>query len=146
MSRRLPQARAVAICAAAFGLAAAPSSAADLIVEVLGSPSGAAGIGCALFRSADGFPSDRSFAVAQQRAEGDAPVCRFDGLAPGRYAVAVGHDANDNGRTDTNFVGIPTEAWGVTNNVRPTLRAPRFDEAAIELDGAARTVRVEIRR
>ena len=143
MSRRFPRTRVVL---SALVLGAAPASAADLVIEVHGLPAGTAGIGCALFASADGFPMDRSLALAQARAEGEAPVCRFEALAPGRYAVAVGHDANDNGRTDTNFVGMPTEAWGVTNNVRPTLRAPRFDEAAIELDDAARTVRVEVRR
>ncbi len=35
--------------------------------------------------------------------------------------------------TDTPFPGIPREAWGVSNDVRPTLRPPRFDEAVFEI-------------
>ena len=62
----------------------------------------------------------------------------------GTYAVAASHDANGNGRTDTNWVGIPTEAWGVSNNVRPRLRAPRFEEAAFELP-ETKSLRLQIR-
>ncbi len=73
--------------------------------------------------------------------------CRFEGLAPGSYAVAVLHDLNGTGRNDTNFLGIPTEDWGVSNNVRPTLRAPRVEEAAVEVkDGPAVVIGVVVGR
>jgi len=51
---------------------------------------------------------------------------------------------NTNNRSfDKNWFGIPREPWGVSNSVRPRLRAPRFDEAMLEL-GAGENV-VEIR-
>ncbi|MFN7191683.1 MAG: DUF2141 domain-containing protein, partial [Rhodospirillales bacterium] len=71
-------------------------------------------------------------------------VCRFTDLRPGTYAVSVSHDLNGNRKTDTNFLGIPREDWGVSNNVRPTLRAPTFDEAKIDVQ-AERVTIVEVR-
>jgi uncharacterized protein (DUF2141 family) len=73
-------------------------------------------------------------------------TCRFEALAPGDYAVAVSHDLNGNKKADTNFVGIPTEAWGVSNNVRPGLRAPRFDEARFSVPAEGATIAVRIAR
>ena len=37
----------------------------------------------------------------------------------GKYAVVVYHDENDNHKFDRNWVGLPTEGFGVSNN--PTL-------------------------
>ncbi len=54
-------------------------------------------------------------------------------VAPGAYAVAVHHDANSNGKVDANFLGIPKEGYGVSNDPRPRFRAPRFDEARVAI-------------
>ena len=54
-------------------------------------------------------------------------------VAPGTYAAAVYHDANANGRMDTNALGIPREGYGVSNNPRPRFRAPRFSEAQVRI-------------
>jgi uncharacterized protein (DUF2141 family) len=60
-------------------------------------------------------------------------ACRFSDVPEGTYAASIGHDLNGNRRVDTNFVGLPTEPWGVSNNARPALRAPRFDEASFKV-------------
>ncbi|HYW49903.1 MAG TPA: DUF2141 domain-containing protein [Gemmatimonadaceae bacterium] len=52
-------------------------------------------------------------------------------VTPGTYAVAVHHDANANGRMDVNFLQIPKEGYGISNDPRPKFRAPRFDEARV---------------
>ncbi len=112
-------------------LFAAPGWAAgDLIIKVSGLAAPYGGVGCSLFSKEDGFPMDNSKAKSEWiRTTGESVTCRFTDVAPGKYAVAVAHDANENRKIDTNFFGIPTEQWGVSNNVRPTMRAPKFDEA-----------------
>jgi uncharacterized protein (DUF2141 family) len=60
-------------------------------------------------------------------------------LAPGSYAVSVFHDANGNGKLDT-FVGIPKEGYGFSRNPPFRPRAPRFDEAQVDLTGNSSTV------
>lgn len=124
---------ALFILAATFD---APADAGEIVVRIENVASATGEVGCALYSSEAGFPMD-SAAAAQQwhRAVSGSAVCRYSGLPAGRYAVAVSHDLDGDRRTDTNLVGIPTEAWGVSNNVRPMLRAPRFEEAAVAIPG-----------
>ncbi|MFM7007306.1 MAG: DUF2141 domain-containing protein [Flavobacteriales bacterium] len=57
----------------------------------------------------------------------------FKDLEPGKYALVVYHDENHNKICDKNFFGIPTEAYAFSNNVRPKLSVPSFEECAIKL-------------
>jgi uncharacterized protein (DUF2141 family) len=130
---------------AAFLAAAAAGSSADLVVVVQGVEEAKGQIACAVFRSAAGFPMDRKNATMaqQQPAKPGTVEFRFEKLEPGTYAVAVSADRNSNGKTDKNFMGIPTEPWGVSNNARPKMRAPKFEEAAFAVkDGETR---IEVR-
>jgi len=111
-----------------------PALAGALEIQVTGITTGKGEVGCALYNGPDGFPTDPSKAIQQWKpATTGGVTCRFEGLAPGAYAVAVSHDLNGNRKTDTNFVGLPKESWGVTNNSRPSLRAPRFEEASVSI-------------
>ncbi|MEL6963931.1 MAG: DUF2141 domain-containing protein [Pseudomonadota bacterium] len=126
-------------------LSAFPVLSAELTVAVTGIKSDTGEIGCALYGGADGFPLEPSKATEQWHDAQSAGVqCRFADLDPGAYAVAVSHDFNGNRQTDTNFLGIPKEPWGVSNNARPRFRAPSFDEAAVQLDQDAGH-RIEVR-
>lgn len=136
------------IRAAALSLAAAAvmtSQAADLLVRVGGLAEPLGQVGCTLFAGPAGFPMDSSPArVIWQPADAKGVSCRFNDLPEGRYAVSIGHDVNGNRKVDTNLFGIPTEQWGVSNNVRPSLRAPRFDEAAFRVAADAKELTLDI--
>lgn len=126
-----PGPRLFLLCAALWSF---PAHAGALEIRVTGIASDKGEVGCALYKGPDGFPMDPSKAVQQWQPANPAGVtCRFEGLAQGRYAVALSHDLNGNRKTDTNFIGLPKEAWGVTNNSRPSMRAPRFEEAAVSI-------------
>lgn len=65
-------------------------------------------------------------------------------LAAGTYAVSCFHDVNGNGKLDTNFLGIPSEPYGFSNNARPKFRAPRWDEAKFDVkEGTRISIRLE---
>ena len=83
-----------------------------------------------VFRSADGFPSDQAKAAVWKVLPADGNGVFTADLPPGTYAAAVLHDENGNGKMDKNFLGIPEEGYGVTNNPKPRRRAATFDEAA----------------
>lgn len=103
-------------------------------------------VGCSLFAGPDGFPMDSSKARTQWlSADANGVSCRFPDVAPARYAVSVGHDLNGNRRVDSNFVGMSTEQWGVSRNPRPSLRAPRFDEAVLEIAADATELVIDIK-
>lgn len=54
----------------------------------------------------------------------------FENLAAGTYAIAAFLDENGNGKMDTNFLGIPKEKYGFSNNARPLMRKANFKEAS----------------
>ncbi|TYB78506.1 DUF2141 domain-containing protein [Bizionia myxarmorum] len=49
-------------------------------------------------------------------------------LPKGDYAVSMYHDANSDGICNLNFVGIPKEAYGFSNNFKPKFSAPKFKD------------------
>lgn len=103
--------------------------------------------GCLLFKSGEGFPDqpDKAFRTVHVPIEQGRAVCEFRDVPAGTYAVAVLHDENLNHKMDRNFLGIPQEGWGVSNNVRPALSAPRFDDATFSLKpSAATTVTIKL--
>jgi uncharacterized protein (DUF2141 family) len=124
------------------------AAAAEIEVTVTGLKSTNGQVGCALFASPEGFPMQAKPGMAQwQKAAPGSVTCRFQNVQPGDYAVAVSVDTNGNRRTDTNFLGIPKEDWGVSNNVRPKMRAPRFDEAKFVVnEGAITRLEIQVAR
>jgi uncharacterized protein (DUF2141 family) len=63
----------------------------------------------------------------------------------GAYAVSIAHDMNGNREVDTNFLGMPSGQWGVSRNIRPKLRAPRFEEAVFKIAADAGEVMIDIK-
>jgi hypothetical protein len=119
------------VCAMTIIAATASASSGGRIEAAVSGVSNAPGmVGCALFSSAAGFPleSDRpSVKIMRVAPAGGAAMCVFENVPPGVYAMAVVHDTNGNGRADTNFLGMPTEGVGVSNNVMPRMSSPTFD-------------------
>ncbi len=70
-------------------------------------------------------------------------TCTIASLQPGNYGVAFFLDENGNGILDTNRMGIPIEAYGYSNSVRPKYRAARWHEVKFAL-GAQQTVRQSV--
>lgn len=56
-------------------------------------------------------------------------------LPAGTYAITVYQDANGNGKIDRNFMGIPTELGGFSNNPRIVMGPPSFKRCAFRLEG-----------
>jgi len=54
-------------------------------------------------------------------------------VEPGEYAISVHHDDNDNGKMDTNFIGIPKEPTGLSNGAVPKFGPPKYRDAAFRV-------------
>jgi uncharacterized protein (DUF2141 family) len=57
---------------------------------------------------------------------------RFTAVPPGRYALAVLHDENRNGRLDT-FGGIPREGFGFSRSPKVLFGPPRLDQVRFQI-------------
>lgn len=102
----------------------------------------------ALFSDADTFDGTaddaRPLEVQAVPAAPGRVTAVFDGLSPGRYAVRVLHDENDNGILDRVFGLFSLEGEGVSNDIDPD--QARFDQAAFEVpEEGSVTVDVDLR-
>lgn len=57
----------------------------------------------------------------------------FTDLPKGTYAVSMFHDENSNGKIDSNFMGIPTEGYGTSNDAKGFMGPPKYEDAKFEL-------------
>ena len=89
-----------------------------------------------LFKGEKGFLKEGfQFLKKKVKVKGNSVQETFTGLPDGNYAVAIFHDENMNGKCDTNFIGIPTEGYGFSNNFKPTVAAPKFSQTKISVSG-----------
>ena len=70
----------------------------------------------------------RSLTVREHKVSG-VVTTSFE-VEPGEYAISVHHDDNDNGKMDTNFIGIPKEPTGLSNGAVPKFGPPKYKDAA----------------
>ncbi|MBX3016492.1 MAG: DUF2141 domain-containing protein [Bdellovibrionaceae bacterium] len=100
-----------------------------------------------LYDRADGFPDDPEAAlhVRKVKARAGEMTIVFRDLAPGTYAVAFIHDENDNGKLDTNLIGIPKEGFGFSNDPRLRFGPPPFSASAFELRVPGGTANVKMK-
>jgi uncharacterized protein (DUF2141 family) len=142
----------IALAAAAAALLAASASIADppatgvLTVRTTSLRSNNGQVGCMIYNSAKGFPTDPS--VALQRLwcpiAGGASTCAFEPLPAGTYAVACFHDENKNGKLDTGLFGIPKEGTVVSNHAKGLMGPPSFKDAKFAFDGAPRVLELRM--
>lgn len=162
-ARRQPRPRAgpvALVLAGAAALVSAAAAAADpsvltlstaeqgvlLTVRVAGLRNERGRVAVALFAAAQGFPDQRRALVGQlAQIEGGRAAVTFSGVRPGVYAVAVLHDENDNAKMDFNFLGMPLEGYGFSNDASAALGPPSFAAAAFRLSPRPSYVAVRIR-
>jgi len=134
---------------ASFGLAllsaASLTAAATLEVEVTDIRSSEGQLMVAVHASAEGWDGKAAPVAAQLHApRGERAQLSFEGLAPGSYAVQVMHDQNGNGALDSNFMGMPIEGYGFSNNPE-VMRKATFDEARIEVGEGGTRIQLRLR-
>ncbi len=117
-----------------------PEGEASLVVTIPGLRNDAGTLRCALFTTPEGFPGPSRLDRGQVnvKAAKGSVTCTFPRLPAGTFAISVLHDENDNAKLDSNFFGIPTEGYGVSNNVVPALASPRFTDATFTLSATER--------
>lgn len=111
----------------------------ELTVEfVLSRPDAGGVLRVALCGSAVAYGKEQGCISRTVDANGSVVEVRFEGVAPGKYAIKAYHDINANGRLDTNFMGIPKEPYGFGNDAMGTFGPPSYEQAAVKVDGKSR--------
>jgi uncharacterized protein (DUF2141 family) len=120
------------------GIAWSQVSDASLRIEISDIRNAIGDVGCLIFNGPDGYPESHEKAHRESyiKMMSGTAVCEFKNIAPGEYAAIVFHDENLNRKLDKNFLGIPREGYGASNNVRPAMSAPGFKEATVSIKAA----------
>ncbi len=141
---RIPRLIAALVLTATLGtLPAGPSPAGGCLeVVVTGARNDRGVIRAALFQGSEGFPGKDEQAIGRLVAPASTgPVTfLFKDIPPGEYAVAILHDEDNNGKMRSNWLGMPREGYGTSNN--PEGR-PKFKKSRFEM--TTQTLRLEIR-
>ena len=106
-------------------------------------------IGVLVFNSRRGWPenTEAAFRRIAVRAQQGLSSVAISNLPEGDYAVVVLHDENENMKLDRNWLGIPKEQWGMSNNPPVFMSIPSFDAARFRLRSDLRMrIRLRIRR
>lgn len=111
------------------------ASAEDLVVQLESLRSTKGSIILCVWNSASAFPDcDKGKPIARQSVAattaGTTPVV-FRDIAPGAIAISAFHDENGNGRFDANFIGLPLEGVGLSNNPKMGFGPPKYRSAVI---------------
>lgn len=136
--------KSVSICAAFLGGFGATVYSGELTVTVSDIRTTTGTLQLSVSNSDDAW-NNRAKPVAGEKVavSGNDVVLRFS-LPAGTYAVQVMHDANGNNKLDTNFMGIPVEGYGFSNN--PTgLRKATFEEARFPIGDSPKAIVIRLR-
>lgn len=93
------------------------------------------------------FPAPgKQLKVYKFKTKGTEMVVSLRNLKFGTYALAIYQDVNGSGKINKNFIGIPNEPYAFSNNYRPTVKAPNFNDCKFEYSAAQKTIAVEMIR
>ncbi|MBT8258478.1 MAG: DUF2141 domain-containing protein [Flavobacteriaceae bacterium] len=57
----------------------------------------------------------------------------FHDLEPKEYAISIYHDEDDNNELNSNFLGIPREDYGFSNNPKSMFGPPKYEKCTFQL-------------
>ena len=120
------------LTAAALHRAATPSEQ-SLTVRVVYPGSTAGEIWIGLYDSEAAYDAGDEIHSRTIAADAEDLVAVFEDLPAGEYGIVAFHDANADGDFNMNFMGIPAERYGFSNNTRPRFRRATWQEARFEL-------------
>ena len=123
--------RALAAILAALALAAANQPGAPITVAVSGIAAAKGKVHVDICPETKFTREDCPWSAEAPAVAGTTTVV-VQGVPPGRYAAQAYYDANGNGKADRNFIGMPTELVGFSNDVVVRLSRPKFAAAAFE--------------
>jgi uncharacterized protein (DUF2141 family) len=72
-------------------------------------------------------------------------IARFEGLAPGRYAIKAFHDLNGDGELNSNPFGMPIEPFAFSNNAPAQGGPAKWQAASFAVDGSEAATAITIR-
>jgi len=90
-----------------------------------------------IYKTPENFPYEpyEVFKVEKSKVVNGTLLHTFKVATEGQYAISLLDDSNENNDMDTNFIGIPKEGYGFSNDAGPRgFSPPTFDDAAFSVE------------
>jgi uncharacterized protein (DUF2141 family) len=98
-----------------------------------------------LTNSEDNYDSrDDVYRGASTKISDRLAVYIFEKIPHGEHAVKVFHDEKDNEDLDTNFLRIPSEDYGFSNNAAATFGPPAWNQARIVFSAETDSILISV--
>ncbi len=101
-----------------------------------------------IFKDGVGYPDKPEISFKRTKLSISNKTASFDftGLPTGNYAIAILHDENDDMKMNTNFLGLPKEGYGFSNNVMGAFGPPVYSKASFNYTAStAATITIKAR-
>jgi uncharacterized protein (DUF2141 family) len=122
----------------------APGRAAEVIVSVHGVRNALGDVRVAICSRADFLRPHCLWSARAPAANGTVDV-HFPDVPVGTYATEAFHDENRNGVIDRNFLGLPKEGIGFSNDAPMHFGPPKFDAAAFAVSAPLTRITLTLR-
>ncbi len=119
-------------CGLALSLFAGVACSVELVIDITGLKNSTGQILVGIYDDPESFPK-KGKSMGNQvlpKITGTTAQVTFNQLPEGRYAVVVVHDEDMNRKLTRDFMMMPEEAFGFSNDVEPFMGPPSFDEAS----------------
>ena len=116
----------------------------DIEVMVSGLSPATGTVEVSLFVTSDNFLKEPFQQESGQVDESGRFTAGFRMLPEGEYAVVAVHDANDNGKLDSGFLGFGGEDYGYSNGAVSWLGRPDFEDAKFSVDRPGILVEIDL--
>ena len=100
-----------------------------------------------LYNNKKGFPNDADKAINEASGSvlnGKSTIL-LKGIPDGEYAIGVIHDENGNGKMDANFLGMPKEGVGVSNNANGHFGSPSYEDSKFKVNQKSLKLNITIK-
>jgi len=119
----------------AVGAADQQNNGATIEIEITNIESSEGQIRIGLYNTEENWLK-KPFRAVTIKIENGKSKAMFDDVPKGIYAISLYHDENDNGQLDTNFLGIPKEDTGASNDAPANFGPPTWENAKFEITEA----------
>lgn len=99
-----------------------------------------------LFATAKGFPNDYkvAFKTVSGKIVNQTADITLSGIPHGTYAIGIMHDEDSNGKMKANWLGMPQEGVGASNDAKGSFGPPKFEDATFQLDADSLTLTIAL--
>jgi len=97
----------------------------------------------ALYNTEEKYMSE-SFMTVSAKVDASEVIVDFESIPHGEYSFSMYHDANSNGKMDTNMLGIPSEDYAFSNNANGRFGPPDYSVCQFKINQSSVSQKIKL--